>query len=278
MTGRLYRNQKKGENTMIRMGLVQAPAGADAQMNFSTLYHYARQAQEKGCCCVCFPEAFLTGYAPDQAALRSISRQHPLLKKTAALAAELGVDILTGFMEADGEKYYLCHSAFLADGRRYDYRKTHLGEKEKIFFDAGNVLPVFSLSCGIPAGIQLCVETHYPQITQTLSLRGAKVIFAPHAVPGVAGDRKALWEKYIPCRSYDNRVVMACCNLWEENRCCGGCLVTDARGEVTASCFENGARMLTFSVDPEQLQKYREENTPARYRYFPKSRRPELYD
>ena len=263
---------------IMKIGLVQAPAGADREENGSRLMTFARQAKADGCCCICFPEAFLTGYAPEQAAFQSICRKDPLLDQTAAAAVSLGIDILAGFMESDAGKYYICHGVFLADGRQAFYRKTHLGEKEALYFSAGDHLPVFTLSCGVPIGIQLCVEGHYPDITQTLSLRGAQVIFVPHAVPRAAGNRKEIWEKYIPCRSYDNRVVMACCNLWDEHQFCGGCLATDERGTVLSACFEEGCRLLTFDLFPEQLQKYREKQVSARYRYFPGLRRRELYE
>lgn len=261
----------------IKMGLVQAPSAANRETNVEMLLRFAQQARKEGCCCICFPEAFLTGYAPAYSASQSISREDNLLNNVAEAAVRLGLDILVGFMEWDGEKYYLSMGIFLADGRRDFYRKTHLGEKERLYFTPGDVLPVYPLSCGITAGIQMCVEAHYPEITQTLSLKGAQVVFAPHAVPRAAGDRKKIWEIYIPCRSYDNRVLMACCNLWDEDRFSGGCLVTNEKGETIASCFEDAPALMTFEWDPDDLKKYREKNSSPRYRYYPDRRCPELY-
>jgi len=127
-------------------------------------------------------------------------------------------------------------------------------------------------------GFQLCVETHFPDITQTLALRDAEVIFAPHAVPRISGNREHIWNKYIPARSYDNRVYVACCNLWDENRFGGGCLITDPRGEVLAGHYKEGPHLLIAEIDRELISRYRTEGDKRSTHYYPAKRRTELYE
>ena len=262
---------------MTRFAMVQAPACREVGENLRTLEAFARQAAVEGCAAICFPEAFLTGYFPEVAARLAIGAGDAALDRTAAVAAEVGIDLLVGFMERREGQFFLTHGIFRPDGSRDFYRKTHLGQKERRFFTPGNVLPVFSLSGGWRVGFQLCVETHFPEITQTLSLRGAELIFAPHAVPRRAGDRLAVWGKYIPARSYDSRVYLACCNLWDGDRFGGGCLVTGPEGEVLARCGENAPALLTFQASRASLEPYHAPESP-RTRYFPGQRRPELYE
>ena len=262
---------------MVKLGLIQAPACADAAANWDTLRQFAAEGAAAGCTAICFPEAFLTGYFPDRAAELALEKDHPLLAQIATLAQTLQIDVLAGFLEKEGDRFYLTHGIWRADGTRDDYRKTHLGQTEQTFFSAGDCLKVFSLSCGLRIGIQLCLETHFPEITQNYSLAGEEVVFAPHASPTAAEKRRSLWEKYIPARSYDNRVYMACCNLWDSQRFGGGCLVTDPKGDILISSFESAPGLLAFDVDPELVRAYHTPSPDRNHHFYPGRRRPELY-
>ncbi len=262
---------------MARLGLIQATAGCDAVGNFDTVRRFAEEGKAAGCRAICFPEAFLTGYFPERAGELAVKKDHPLLSRIAELARSLQMDLLVGFMENGGNRVYLTHGIWRADGTRDFYRKTHLGQKEQQFFSAGETLEVFSLSCGLRIGIQLCVETHFPEITQTYSLKGAEVVFAPHASPMAADRRRKIWGKYIPARSYDNRVYMACCNLWDTDGFGGGCLVTDPRGDIMLSSFENRPGLFLFDADPEMIRAYHCPDPERNRHYYPGRRHPELY-
>lgn len=262
---------------MVKLGLIQASAGSDAEKNLKTIRQFAEEGKAAGCTAICFPEAFLTGYFPERSGELALEKDHPLLSQIAALAQSLQMDLLVGFMEKSENRMFLTHGIWRGDGTWDFYRKTHLGQKEQAFFSPGDALSVFSLTCGLRIGIQLCVEAHFPEITQTYSLAGAELVFAPHASPMAAERRRALWAKYIPARSYDNRVYMACCNLWDDHRFGGGCLVTDPRGDVLLSSFENAPGLLSFQVDPERIRAYHGHNPGKNHHYYPGRRHPELY-
>lgn len=260
---------------MIICGLVQAASSDSLFENVYKIKKIAKEAEEQNCNILCFPEAFLTGYSSKNADELAITKDNRVFKTITGLAMEHDMDILIGYLEKAGiedqSKLYITHDIFTADGQRYSYRKTHLGDREKKVFTEGDSLDVFSLSCGVTAGIQLCVENHYPDITRTYSLKGAHIVFAPHAVPKVAGDREKIWSKFIPTRSYDNRVYMACCNQW------GGCFATDPAGEVIASCFEGDDTLICFAIDKEEVEKYHAGSEKMSARYYPSKRRTELY-
>ena len=261
----------------MKCGIVQAGSSLELWENVNALKSYVEEAKAQGCSVICFPEAFLTGYAPKAVSNLAISKQSEALQYVAGMAKEYQMDLLVGFMERSETEYHLTHGIFCGDGTREFYRKTHLGQREQDVFTAGDKLQVFTLSCGLKAGIQMCVETHFPEITQTLSLSGAEVVFAPHAVPRVAGSRKVIWSKIIPARSYDNRVYMACCNLWDEEKFGGGCLITDPNGEVVEECYEEKEALICFDVKQEQVSCYHENNDNMKRRYYPGLRRTELY-
>ena len=262
---------------MIRIGTVQTSSYETLFETLNRLRYFAALAKEAGCVALCFPECYLTGYAPEQAADKAIRRNCEELKTVTAIAKEYDIDLLVGFMERTNDIFHITHAIFRPDGTTAYYKKTHLGQKERLFFAAGDKLEVFPLSCGLQFGFQLCVETHFPDITQTLSLHGAELIFAPHAVPRVAGERQKIWNKFIPARSYDNRVYLVCCNHADGERFAGGCLVTGPDGEEVASFYEDTSHLLCFDVDTELLRHFRDTNDKLSARYYPAHRRPGLY-
>jgi len=260
-----------------QIALLSAYPLASLEDGIRTIEQYARLASEQGIQVLCTPEAYLTGYGTDQASLARAVRANETAP-ISSLAARYHIDILAGFLEnaADGT-YYISHGIYRADGTSDIYRKTHLGQKEQTVFAAGNALPVFELSCGICAGISLCVENHFPEIAQTLSLRGAEVIFAPFAVPGEASGRDRIWRKYIPARGYDNRVYMACCNLKTAANG-GGFFAAGPDGEELPLRDLLPEELVSVSVSREMIEKYRTGRTEMRYRYYPALRRPSLYE
>ena len=262
----------------VRAALVSAPAPAAAASAADCTERYAAEAESCGARVLCFPEAFLTGYGTDEGHLqRALSRHSEVIREVGAIAVRHRLDLLAGFIEVDKEgRRYITHGIFRPDGTADFYRKTHLGSREKEVFSAGNELPVFTLGCGLRAGIALCVENHYPEIAQTLSLRGAEVIFAPHAVPGRAADRERIWKTFIPARSYDSRVFMLCCNL-RTDAGGGGIFGTGPDGqEILPFSAEQGS--LSVDIDPCEIARYHEKTAGMRFRYYPAQRRGELYE
>lgn len=262
---------------MIRLGLVQMETQDSINKTMKRIAQFAFMAQERNCAAICFPECILTGYVPDCAPQKAISVCQPSIGELSSMAMQTNVDLLVGFMEKSNAQYFLTHGIFRADGTVEFYRKTHLGQREKQVFSPGNELKVFPLSCGLRVGFQLCVETHFPEISQTLSLRGAEVIFAPHAVPIPVEKRMSVWKKILPARGYDNRVYIACCNMWDERHFGGGCLVYDPNGEIVAEFCENRSALLTFTIDEAALHLFRTDSATLSHRYYPRDRRPEIY-
>ena len=258
------------------LAIAQVASTKNVTANYITLERLTLQAKQTSCQALCLPEAFLTGYSLSGLEQQSLTADAAVLQKISRLAKVQGMDLLVGFQERLGQVYYLTQGIFLASGERHFYRKTHLGQREALFFKAGGQLAVYQLSCGLKIGIALCVECHFPELLQTLSLQGAQVVFAPHAVPSKAGSRRIIWSKYIPARSYDNRLYMACCNQWDEQKFAGGCLVTNPEGEELCAYDGEGEKLISFTVDEALLDGYRANSSMSR-RYYPAFRRPELY-
>ncbi|MEG3029349.1 MAG: nitrilase-related carbon-nitrogen hydrolase [Oscillospiraceae bacterium] len=265
----------------FKVALAQMNSTFDIETNINTILDLAKEGAIEGCEMVCFPEASITGYRVLGAEAIGIDRQSPQLDRLSEFAQCKKIDILAGFIEKAGRALHITHALLAADGRKEFYRKTHLGQREGQVFSQGEELSVFKGSNGTVFGMELCVETHFPDVTQTLALKGAQIIFAPFAVPKKAGDRHSIWEKYIPARSYDNRVYFGVCNQCGDcgrTEFAGGCMAYSPSGDEIGASFTDKNSLLIFEFDEAEYDRF---HTPQPdkmgERYYPAQKRTELY-
>jgi predicted amidohydrolase len=246
-------------------------APGDVEGNLRKIVSFAEEA--KGSDLICFPELSLTGYgAPvhavrtDDAAIRGIS----------AAAAEHGIAIAFGFAEKSDDKVYISHGLACGDGTLTVHRKTHLGKKEREHFAPGNE---FGVVCTEKAniGFQICIESHFPEISTCLTYRGAELILMPFALPMEIGQRMSIWKKYLPARAYDNGVFVAACNCLKDGRG-GGAMILDPRGNILAEDGCGRESMLTADLRGSMADRVPiDERKSMKGMDFFGSRRPELY-
>lgn len=181
--------------------------------NLAKMREFVREAAGQGAEIICFPELCIHGYQREN--VYNVAEPVPgeSSRIVSDMAREAGLTVLAGMAEHSGkEKPYNTHIVAGPDGKIQKYRKTHLGKSEKPYFTAANELPVyFTPKAGF--GIEICWELHFPEISTILSLKGAEIIFAPHASPTIVGDRRSIWLRYLAARAYDNAVFLASCNL-----------------------------------------------------------------
>jgi predicted amidohydrolase len=239
-----------------------------------------KQSAEQAVELLIFPELSLTGYCPEYAAQMALSRDHAIILSLRELAKRYGITTVAGCAEKTDGKPFNSQLICYADGKLGCYRKTHLGEKEKQYFRAGDSLPVFRGK--LPFGVLLCYDTHFPEASTTLALTGATMIVAPHASPYCAGLRKNLWDKYLPARAYDNRVYLACCNQTGSNGCGalfgGGAVVYTPEGTVLCEDYSGLESVLVADLSISAVERFRGDDNCFNKKYFLAHRRPELYE
>jgi len=168
-----------------------------------------------------------------------------------------------------GNQYFISHYSVSNEGV-YFYRKIHLGKKERKFFSEGKTVDVFSYG-DVNYGIQLCYDLHFPELTTIQRIKGADIIFAPHAVSKKSGNRKKIWDKYVCARAYDNSLVVVCCNQIsnEKKEFGGGMTLFSKNGEVLEEFYEDQEKVLIFEYKKEQLKSSKKN--------FISNRKPEYY-
>jgi predicted amidohydrolase len=87
--------------------------------------------------------------------------------------------LVTGFAEKYLDKYFNSALLIRPDGRVHVYRKLHLFNKEKNWFDPGDTPLVVYDILSVKVGMMICFDWIIPEVTRVLSLQGADIICHP---------------------------------------------------------------------------------------------------
>lgn len=158
-----------------------------AQFNISGIFSrnikraefFIKNASNKNCDIICFPEIFLTG------SLNIKSYNHNVILKSKKIFSDYcrnyGIFCIMGSIieKINGRHYNI---SYLIDNKGEfigDYKKNHLVQKsETKYLTSGNKTPVFKTKLG-NIGMQICRDLLYPEVTRKLMLNGADIVFCP---------------------------------------------------------------------------------------------------
>lgn len=174
----------KGEEGKVKIAVVQMPVlFGKVKENLARAASLARQASIQGAELIIFPELCTTGYVfNSRREAAALAEPVPDGESTVfwrQLASELNVYLVAGL--AEKEDSFLYNTAILVDPAGFvgRYRKLHLFNEEKLFFEPGNLgLPVFNLPWG-RIGLILCYDLRFFETGRILMIRGADLICVP---------------------------------------------------------------------------------------------------
>ncbi len=282
LPGQSCTNAHAFEMERFRIALVQMDATRGKEKNLKKIEAFATKAAQNRAEIICFPELSITGY----------ERNHPLpLAETipgksstmiSTFSQTLEIIILAGLIEKAEDQLYITQIVAFPDGRVETYRQTHPGSNERALFAKGNALPVFHAKDahgnGVSFAIGICYDMHFPEIAAVYSLKGAQILFSPHASP-LGGERRiAVWNRYLGARAYDNTLYVAACNHLGQNgtRAYGsGMGIWDpGTALLLNSCVDDKDAIIYHDLDLATLVKRRTNKSKL---FFLKDRRQELY-
>ncbi len=100
--------------------------------------------------------------------------------------------------------------------------------------------------------MQLCWESHIPEISALERSRGAELLLVPYASAMTGGRCRKHWMVHLPARASDNGAFVAACNLPfpAENGALrgGGMAVFDPKGNCVASYYGTEDHMLLCAL------------------------------
>lgn len=229
---------------------------------------------------VVLPELCATGYVfSSLEEVASVGEEVPsgaAFGTFSALASENRFSIVYGFAERSGNIFYNSAALINPDGSYHIYRKTHLFDREKLFFTPGDTgLHVFPAKDGVQVGMMVCFDWTFPESARTLALKGAQIICHPTnlVLP---------WcQQAMTTRSLENRVFSITSNRTGDESNGGVSLhftgqsqILGTKGEILTrmSMEETGVR--TCEIDPELA--FDKQVSPLNHAFS--DRRPAFYD
>lgn len=165
----------------MRIGYIQfTPEFGAVQQNLDQAETLIRQTEAD---LLVLPEFFNTGYlfatATEVAMMAENSQSGKTIDRLRHLAAETDTALVAGFPEDADGIYYNSSVLVTPDGTVHLYRKTHLFDREKLFFEPGNTgFNTFKYK-NVSIGMMICFDWFFPESARTLALKGAQIIAHP---------------------------------------------------------------------------------------------------
>ena len=253
-----------------------ACALGDVDANVRKMRDFSARAKEAGAELVVFPEMADTGYAMPAIREHATPWTSGAVPRLQEMARTLGLGIIAGVSERDGQSIYNSQVSIDAGGKIVaKYRKTHLFSpppiEEHKCFSAGNELVSF-VAGGLQLGLTICYDLRFPEVYRTLACDeqvNVFIISSAWPFPRLEHQRVLATARAIENQSYvilSNRVGKD-----EGVPFCGSSAIIDAYGVVVAAASADREELIVGEVSEEVIRSVR-----GRMGVF-EHRRPEVY-
>jgi len=275
----------KGRESLVKVAAVQMePRVGDKAGNVKRQLHLIAEAAAQGVRLLVLPELGNTGYIfnsrEEVAELAEPVPDGPTCAAWIQACRQDGVYLCAGIAERDGERFYNTAALIGPAGYIGKYRKVHLWDEEKLFFEPGDLgLPVFHLPFG-RVGVMICYDGWHPEVARILALQGADIICDPTCwvlVPGLVTAENPISAYVHMASAHVNGVYMVCADRCGVERGCtflGHSCVVGPAGFLAGPASLEKTEIVAAEINLVQ----------ARYRHWTEladpfaDRRTDLYD
>jgi len=261
---------------MFKVGFFQfAPGFGKVKENRSTI---AAALAHAGADLVVLPELPFTGYLFENRAelmgLAESPKASATLDGLSELCAKKDFFLVTGFAERTEGRVFNSAVLLGPSGVLQVYRKLHLFNTEKEYFDPGDEpLGVHEIR-GVKVGMMVCFDWAFPEVARVLALQGADVICHPSNLV------LTFCQETMRARCIENGFYAVTCNRYGTERRPRGELtftgqsqVVGPKGEVLVRAAPDQDELAVVEIDPE---KARDKSITAKNDLLA-DRRPEFY-
>jgi len=270
-------------NDKVKIAAVQMdPKIMRNSENLEKILSQTRVAASEGAELIVFPECALTGYvfgSREEAIPFMETVPGPATDKLAATCKQLGVYVVVGLLEIDGDKCFNAAVLIGTEGLVGKYRKNHLpflGIDR--FVDPGDKpFEVHQTPIG-NIGMHICYDCNFPESARIMTLLGADILALPTNWPR---GRDTLPRHVINARAYENRVHLVAVDRVGRERgvkFLGRSKIADATGQTLAKGNANDEQILYAEVSLAVARQKRIIIKPGEFEVdLIADRRPELY-
>ena len=170
-----------GRQNMLRVGFYQfKPTFGKIGKNLDKVIQTLREVDAD---LIVLPELAFSGYYfKDRKEAKAFSEDphhSPVFDSLVTLCRERKFHLVTGFVEKAKDKFFNSAALIGPKGIVHVYRKLHLFNEEKNWFDPGDIpLKVHEIKSA-KIGIMICFDWIFPEVMRILSIQGADIICHP---------------------------------------------------------------------------------------------------
>jgi predicted amidohydrolase len=246
----------------IRVAVASTPLTTTFEEAVPAAIAAVEEAGRLGARIVCLPEAGLPGHRSQLPPVPDVpgAALDDALNRVAAAARSAGVVAIVGAERPTERGREITSVVLGADGSRLGVQaKTQIDPSEEPHYVPGTGRRVFT-AAGVTFGIAICHEAfRYPEISRSLVLGGAQVIFVPHFVTTDDGLLPTRWcdaanpynEKALMCRALENTVFVATSNVAGPDQGSATCIIAPD-GELVARMAYGPVGVVAADVDLER--------------------------
>jgi predicted amidohydrolase len=263
---------------------MQPEVGAKAR-NMAHSAELIEQAHARGARLIVLPELCNSGYVfesrEEAFALSETLADGDSIRQWCALAARLGVTLVAGYAERDGDALYNAAAMIGPRGVLGGYRKMHLWGDEHLYFEAGNLgMPVFHTLFGRVA-CAICYDIWFPEVFRLAATGGADILCVPtNWVPMAAQPAQlpVMANVLAMGGAHSNGLFVAAADRVGTERgqpFLGRSLIVDSQGwPVAGPASPSEEEILVANVNLADARRHRQLNA---FNHVLRDRRPDVY-
>lgn len=259
---------------MLRVALCQMAVVADKKVNWETAERMIREAVSRKATTVVLPEIWNSPYGVHHFAGAAEALDHQdsgsrtLLSR---LAKELEITLVGGSIpELFEGRLYNTAMVMGPDGSLIaTHRKMHLFDvnvqggicfRESDALSAGDAVTTFPIaSHEITAGLGICYDIRFPELSSLMTQRGAGVLFFPSAFNMTTGPLH--WTLLARARAVDNQAFTVLCSPARDSEgggyvAWGHSLICDPWGRIVGELDEKPG-LLVCDLDLSMIEQFR---------------------
>lgn len=243
----------------LNLGAVTSISNStDFNTNLKKTDFFLEKAKKQNCSMVVFPEMNLTGYTTGGDLEKSSLEIDENLKSLLInLYNKHKIPYLCGLAEKEGDKIYATHLYINRSKIIGRYRKIQPGPPEINKITPGDEISIFEID-DWKFGIQLCFDSHFPELSTFMALKGADIIIIPHASPrGSSKDKLNSWARHLSARAYDNGTYLMAVNQCGKNNrnlfFPGVAVLFSPSGNISKSYLTQNEELFIFKLEKIEI-------------------------
>jgi len=187
---------------MTKVGLIQTSNYENNKKGIENVSKLLKKLGTDETEIVCLPEQWLPNNK-----INDYDKEFSEFKK---ISQEYNMTIIPGAFYQEKNNQISINSPIISpDGEIIGKQeKIHPYDYEKEIVSPGNEAKIFNTSCKF--GVMICYDTVFPGVADTLTKKGAQILFSPSRIVKEGIDP---WKMYVQVRSLENRIPIVAPNV-----------------------------------------------------------------